>query len=111
VIAAALVGRPVGILLAVVVAVLVGWRLPHPMTWRDLVVVALATSCGFTFALFVATSLLPMGGVLTQIKAGALSTAIGALAPIVAARLLRVGRFGRAAIVRQRYSPAARIAH
>jgi NhaA family Na+:H+ antiporter len=111
VLAAALVGRPGGILVAVAVAILVGWRLPHSMTWRDLVVVALATSCGFTFALFVATSLLPMGGVLTQIKAGALSTAVGALAPIVAARLLRVGRFGRAAVVQRSYSPTPRTAH
>ena len=111
VITAALVGRPAGILGAVAIAGLIGWRLPPPMTWRDLVVVSLATSCGFTFALFVATSVLPTGGVLTQIKAGALATAIGALAPLVAARLLRVGRFGRAAVAPQSYSRTPRIAH
>jgi NhaA family Na+:H+ antiporter len=111
VLAAALVGRPGGIVIAVGMAVAAGWHLPRPMTWRDLVVVALATSCGFTFALFVATSLLPMGGVLTQIKAGALATASGALAPVLAARLLRVGRFARSTSVQQGYSPAPRTAH
>jgi Na+:H+ antiporter, NhaA family len=111
VLAAALVGRPSGIVVAVAIAVAAGWRLPRPMTWRDVIVIALATSCGFTFALFVATSLLPMGGVLTQIKAGALSTALGALAPIVAARLLRVGRFGRDTTVAQGYSRVPRTAH
>jgi NhaA family Na+:H+ antiporter len=111
VIAAALVGRPAGILIAVGVAVGVGWQLPRPMTWRDLIVVALATSCGFTFALFVATSLLPMGGVLTQIKAGALSTAAGALAPIAAARLLRVGRFRRGSTRQKDFSASFRTAH
>jgi NhaA family Na+:H+ antiporter len=111
VLAAALVGRPGGIVAAVGIAVAAGWRLPRPMTWRDVIVIALATSCGFTFALFVATSLLPMGGVLTQIKAGALSTALGALAPVVAARLLRVGRFGRGAAVPHGYSRVPRTAH
>jgi Na+:H+ antiporter, NhaA family len=111
VLAAALVGRPGGIVAAVGIAVAAGWHLPRPMTWRDLIVVAFATSCGFTFALFVATSLLPMGGVLTQIKAGALSTALGALAPVVAARLLRVGRFGHNTTAPQGYSRVPRTAH
>jgi NhaA family Na+:H+ antiporter len=111
VVVAALVGRPAGIVVAVGFAVVAGWRLPRQMDWRNLIVVALATSCGFTFALFVATSLLPMGGVLTQIKAGALFTAAGALAPIAAARLLRVGRFGHDRDVRHGYSSAVRPVH
>jgi hypothetical protein len=57
------------------------------------IVIALATTSGFTFALFAATSLLPLGAVLTQIKVGALATAAGALVTLGAARLLRVGRF------------------
>lgn len=97
VLGAALVGRPGGIVVAVAAAAAIGWRLPRPMDWRDVIVVALATSCGFTFALFVATSVLPMGGVLTQVKAGALFTAAGAAVPIAAARVLRLGRFRRRA--------------
>jgi hypothetical protein len=56
-------------------------------------VVALATSSGFTFALFTAATLLPVGGVLTQVRVGALATALGALLAYGAARWLRVGRF------------------
>ena len=55
--------------------------------------IALATSSGFTFALFAATSLLPPGAVLTQIKLGALSTVAGALMAYAAAWRLHVGRF------------------
>jgi NhaA family Na+:H+ antiporter len=91
ILAAALVGRPVGIMLAVGLAVLAGLHLPKRMGWRELVVVALATSSGFTFALFFATGLFPMGPTLSQIKMGALATVIGALLTFGAARLLHVG--------------------
>jgi NhaA family Na+:H+ antiporter len=94
VIAAALVGRPVGMLAAVALALAAGLHLPRRMGWRELTVVALATSSGFTFALFAATSLLPVGAVLAQIKVGALSTAAGVLLTFGAARLLHVGRPG-----------------
>ena len=93
VLVAALVGRPLGILLGAGLAVAVGLRLPLHVGWRELVVIALATSSGFTFALFAAATLLPVGAVLQQIKVGALSTALGAIVTIAAARLLRVGRF------------------
>jgi NhaA family Na+:H+ antiporter len=97
VLAGALIGRPFGLIAAVALGRLAGLRLPNAMTWRDLVVIALATSSGFTFALFTAASLLPVGGVLTQIRAGALATAVGAAIAYVAARRLRVGRFAAAA--------------
>jgi NhaA family Na+:H+ antiporter len=89
----ALVGRPAGMIAAVVLGRLSGLRLPTAIAWRDVVVVALATSSGFTFALFTAATLLPVGGVLTQIRVGALATAVGAAIAYGAARLLRVGRF------------------
>jgi NhaA family Na+:H+ antiporter len=108
---AALVGRPAGIFIAVSLALAAGWHLPRRMNWRDLVVVALATSSGFTFALFVATSLLPAGAVLGQIKIGALATAAGALAAVAAARLLHVGRFAHHREVARGISPQARPAH
>ena len=92
----ALIGRPAGMLGAAALGRLAGLRLPASMAWRDLVVTALATSSGFTFALFAAATLLPVGGVLTQIRVGALATAVGALITYGAARWLRVGRFAAA---------------
>lgn len=91
---AALVGRPIGILVAVGAAVALGLHLPHRIGWRELIVVALATSVAFTFALFFATGLIPMGPVLAEMKLGALATVVAAGLTLGAARLLRVGRFG-----------------
>ena len=93
-IAAALVGRPVGILAAVGVALLAGLHLPRHLGWRELVVVALATSSGFTIALFFATGVVAIGPVRAQVTIGALATGAGLLLALGAARLLRVGRFG-----------------
>jgi NhaA family Na+:H+ antiporter len=95
VLAAALIGRPLGILGGIAIGLALGLRLPTSLRWRELVVIALATSSGFTFALFAATTLLPPGAVLTQIKLGALGTVLGTAAAYVAARLLGVGRFVR----------------
>jgi NhaA family Na+:H+ antiporter len=93
VLAAALIGRPLGILGGAALGLALGLRLPANLRWRELIVIALATTSGFTFALFAATTLLPPGAVLTQIKLGALATVAGAAAAYAAARLLRVGRF------------------
>ena len=95
---AALVGRPLGVLGGVALGVALGLHLPASLKWREVIVVALATTSGFTFALFAAASLLPLGAVLTQIKVGALATAAGALVTLGAARLLRVGRFAAPAL-------------
>ena len=92
---AALVGRPLGVLGGVAVGVALGLRLPANLRWREVIVIALATTSGFTFALFAAASLLPPGAVLTQIKLGALATVVGVIVTYVAARLLRVGRYVR----------------
>jgi NhaA family Na+:H+ antiporter len=93
---AALVGRPVGILAAVGVAVAAGWHLPRRIGWRQLVVAAFAASSGFTFALFFASGILSTGPVLAQLTIGALATAAGPLLAVGIARLLCVGRFSRA---------------
>jgi len=92
---AALVGRPLGILTAVGVAVAAGWHLPRGLGWRQLLVAAMACSSGFTFALFFATGILSTGPLLAQLTIGALGTAAGSLLTIGAARLFRVGRFAR----------------
>jgi NhaA family Na+:H+ antiporter len=93
VLTAALIGRPIGIPVSVALAMAAGLRLPADLRWRELIVVSLAASAGFTFALFFATAIMPAGPLLGELKLGAMSTAAGALVALAAARLLRVGRF------------------
>lgn len=90
---AALVGKPLGILAAVGVAVALGLHMPVRFHWRDLVVVAFATSGIFTFGLFFATAVFPIGPVLAQLKIGAVATGIGVPLTFGIAWLLQVGRF------------------
>jgi len=92
---AALVGRPAGVLLAVGAAVFFGLHRPPRVGWRHLVVAALATSSGFTFALFFATGLLAVGPVLEQITIGAVLTSVGIAITLGVAHLLAVGRWAR----------------
>jgi NhaA family Na+:H+ antiporter len=95
--AASLVGRPVGILVATGIAVLVGLHLPRRIGWREIVVVALASSSGFMVALFFATGMLAIGPTLAQLKIGVLLSAAGAPLAIGAGWLLKVGRFSAGA--------------
>jgi NhaA family Na+:H+ antiporter len=95
VLVAAVIGRPLGVLGGVALAVAAGLKLPRGIHWRDLTVIALATTSGFTFALFVAAVALPIGGVSGQITLGALSTSLGAVIAIVVAWLLGAGKFAR----------------
>lgn len=66
-----------------------GLHLPKRVGWREIVVMALATSSGFTFAPIFATALVPAGPMLAQLKLGALVSAVGALIALAVARLLR----------------------
>jgi NhaA family Na+:H+ antiporter len=95
--AAAAIGKPIGILAATGLGVALGLHLPLRLHWRDLVVVALATSGGFTFGLFFATAVFPVGPILAELKIGAVATGVGVPLALAAARLMRVGRFGRRA--------------
>ena len=103
--AAALAGRPLGILAAVGLAVWLGMRLPPRLHWRDLAVVALAASSGFAFALFAAVALYPVGPVLAELTLGAVLSGVGVIAAFAAARFLEVGRFASSAATRR--SPAS----
>jgi NhaA family Na+:H+ antiporter len=94
---ASLGGRTAGILAAIAVAVGVGLHLPAQLRWRELTVVALAASSGFTFSLFFATAIFPAGSFLSSLKLGSLLTGSGVLLALGAARLLHVGRFARRA--------------
>ena len=96
--AAALVGKPLGIIAAVGLALALGLHMPTRFHWRDLVVVAFATSGIFTFGLFFATAVFPMGPVLAQLKIGAVATGIGVPLTFGLARLLHSGRFSHHAV-------------
>ncbi len=72
VLVAAVVGRPLGVAGAVALAVAAGLHLPRRMTWFDLTIIALSTTSGFTFALFLGAVTLPIGAVAGQITLGAL---------------------------------------
>jgi len=88
----ALVGRPAGMLVAITIALACGLRLPSGVGWRELVVIALAASCAFTFGLFFATAVFATGPVLTEAKVGALSTIGAAVIAIAAAQMLAARR-------------------
>ena len=90
---AAMVGRPLGVIAGVALGVSAGLPLPRRMTWFDVTVIALATTSGFTFALFLGAAALPIGAVADQVKLGALLTAVGALVTIWVAWTCTVGRF------------------
>ena len=89
----ALAGRPLGMLAAIAIAVTLGMRLPQRLHWRDLMVVALASTSGFAFALFAAVAIYPIGPILAELTLGAVLSGFGVVAAFAAARLLHVGRF------------------
>jgi NhaA family Na+:H+ antiporter len=99
---AAVGGRTLGIVAGAAAALAVGLHLPANLRWRELIVVALAVSTGFTFTVFFATAIFPVGPTLAELKLGGLLTGGGVLLAVAAAWLLRVGRFGRTAAPRTR---------
>ena len=91
----AAIGRPIGIVAAVGVALAAGLRLPQRVGWRELVVVGWTASIALIFALFFAAAVMPPGPILLEMKMGALVTIFGGALAFIAARLLQVGRFDR----------------
>lgn len=85
--------RPVGLLLAVGVAVALRLHLPHGVTWRDVVVVGFISTIGFTMALFFATAAVGPGPTLSELKMGALLSVAGGVLALASAALLRAGKF------------------
>jgi NhaA family Na+:H+ antiporter len=90
---ASIAGRTVGILAAAALAVAIGLHLPAHIGWRELIVIALTASAGFTFVLFFAIAIFPAGPLLAELKLGALFTAAALPLAVGAAWVLRVGRF------------------
>jgi NhaA family Na+:H+ antiporter len=92
---ALLLGKPLGLLAGVGVALAIGLRLPHRVGWREVVVVGCIAGIGFTVALYFAAAAVGPGPVLSELRMGALASLAGAVAAIAAAAGLRTGRFAR----------------
>jgi NhaA family Na+:H+ antiporter len=92
---AVLVGKPAGILLGVGVAVLAGFRLPHHLSWRDVIVIGCCATVGFSVGLFFCAALIPPGQIRSEVSMGVLLTLAGLPLALIVARLLGVGRFAR----------------
>lgn len=90
---AVVIGKPLGILAAVGLAVVAGFHLPHRVGWREMVVASMAAASGFTVALFMAGAMLAPGPLLAMTRMGALLSVAAAPLAILVARVLRVGRF------------------
>jgi NhaA family Na+:H+ antiporter len=90
---AALVGKPLGLLLGTAAGIALGLHLPRGLHWRDLAVVAVSTTGGFAFALFFATAVYAAGPLLAELKLGVILSGIGVLLTFLLAWRLEVGRF------------------
>jgi Na+:H+ antiporter, NhaA family len=89
VLAALLLGKPLGILAFSSGARLLGARVPSGLQRGDLVVVGIAASIGFTVSLFFATAAFPEGSALSQTKMGALLSFLAAPLALVMSRITR----------------------
>jgi NhaA family Na+:H+ antiporter len=88
-----LIGKPMGLLAGVAIARAFGLHLPAGIGWRDLMVVGIIASVGFTVALVFATAAVGPGPTLSAIKMGALVSVAGVFVALGAAVVLRTGRF------------------
>src|SRR5688572_1647944 len=89
VLAALLLGKPIGILAFSGAARLAGASLPPGLHLGDLVVVGITAAIGFTVSLFFATAAFPAGAALAETKMGALLSFSAAPLAVIASRLLR----------------------
>jgi Na+:H+ antiporter, NhaA family len=89
VMAALLLGKPIGILLFSGVARLMGGSLPPGLRVRDLALVGVIASIGFTVSLFFATAAFPAGVLLEQTKMGALFSFVAAPLALLLSRVIR----------------------
>jgi NhaA family Na+:H+ antiporter len=89
VLAALLLGKPLGIVVFSYGARLAGARLPDGLTVSDVFVVGIAAAIGFTVALFFATAAFPAGPLLAETKMGALLSFGAAPLALVVSRVLR----------------------
>jgi NhaA family Na+:H+ antiporter len=90
VLAALLIGKPVGILALSAGARVLGARLPSGLTVRHLALVGIVASIGFTVSLFFATAAFPGGAALAETKMGALLSFVAAPLALIASRFASV---------------------
>ena len=90
VLAALLVGKPIGILLFSSLARVAGARLPSGLRMGELLVVGVAAFIGFTVSLFFATAAFPAGVALAETKMGALLSFVAAPLALLFSRAVRV---------------------
>jgi NhaA family Na+:H+ antiporter len=93
VVIALLFGKPIGILSFSYGAGFLKLGELRGVNFRDMLVVGLAAAIGFTVALFFATAAFVSGPLLSQTKMGALFSFFSAGVAILAAAVMRVGRF------------------
>ena len=91
--AASLVGKPIGLLAGTGLALTLGLHLPRGLHWRDLVIVATTMCGGFAFGLFFATTTVPMGPIQGELKIGAILSAIAVPVTFALAWAWSAGRF------------------
>ena len=89
VVAALLLGKPLGILLFSSAVRLVGAQLPPGLLVQDVVVIGIVAAIGFTVSLFFATAAFPAGSALAETKMGALLSFAAAPLALIVSRLLR----------------------
>jgi NhaA family Na+:H+ antiporter len=87
-----LFGKPLGLLAGVAVARGLGLQLPTGIGWRDLIVLGIVASVGFTVALVFATAAVGPGPTLSAIKMGALVSVAGIVVALGTAVALGTGR-------------------
>jgi Na+:H+ antiporter, NhaA family len=90
VLAALVIGKPLGIMLFSGVAQVSGGQLPPGLRASDLFVVGLVAAIGFTVSLFFATAAFPPGPALAETKMGALLSFVAAPLALATSRLLRI---------------------
>lgn len=95
VLAAILLGKPIGIVACTGLSVAGGLHMPAGVTWRDMTVLGVVAAIGFTVALFFATAAFPAGELLDQTKMGALLSFSAAIVAIGVAFVLGAGRMAR----------------
>jgi NhaA family Na+:H+ antiporter len=90
VLAALLLGKPIGIVAFAAAARRFGAPLPPEMRMSELLIIGVAASIGFTVALFFATAAFPEGTALAETKMGALLSFVAAPLAIGLSKVVRV---------------------
>lgn len=88
VLAALLIGKPLGIAAFAGLSTLAGARLPSGLRHADVVLTGVTAAIGFTVALFFATAAFPEGVALNETKMGALLSFVAAPLALVLARVV-----------------------